>query len=128
MTDIDMITMFCAGPPDTPHSRRELRRYARQEADPPQWWQMPATTALVMENAPGAFAPATWPRVANRFTLRCRDCGLDVKRTLDRRYDHDYPPLSAVLETLRTNGIGEVSARSLDGVVAWTRPPRTDNR
>lgn len=119
MSDADIITVFCEGPPDVPHPRQVLRRYARQDADPPQWWQMPAIEALNMEGAPGAFKPATWPRVRRHLTLRCRDCRLHVKRTLDRDYDQDYPPVSAVLERLRANGRSEISARGLDSVVDW---------
>ncbi|WP_155946644.1 hypothetical protein [Mycobacterium sp. URHD0025] len=114
-----IIEVFCEGPPGARHERRVLRRYARQEADPPQWWPMPSHAALRQETAHGPFAPARWSRIHRRIGFRCRDCRVDLKHTLDRDYDRDYPPLSAVLEELRANGIAQVPVRNLDTVVAW---------
>ncbi len=120
MTMPNTIAVVCEGPPDAPHAQRVLRRYGRAPRHP-KWHLMPPPRAMDELDAVG-FEPV-WPRYGSAIQWRCRDCRLDIKRRLDHRYDYEYPPLSKVLERLRDNEIGEITARALDPLITL---PTTD--
>jgi hypothetical protein len=105
---ISRMTVYCDGPADVPHARTVLRRYLRMPVPGPLAWFLLPATGNVPESR------SDWPDHGDAIRLRCRDCRLDLKRSLDHRYGRDYPPFTAVFERLHAAGVDEISARALD--------------
>ena len=110
---VDRIEVVCEGPPDMPHPRRVIRCYVRlPDVEPAEWHWLPTDRRPL-----DALDAGDWPVHGQRIRLRCRDCRLDEKHRLDRDYGRDYPPFSAAFEKLRANGVREIGARALVGLV-----------
>jgi hypothetical protein len=123
--NIYSMIVFCEGTSDAPHPRREVAKYYWEGGGyyhpdrDGRWLKQPTTTAVWVD---GSWEENENAVHGSAIRLRCKDCGDNEKRRLDRSYGPEFPPFSAVFDVLGEHGINEISVRALVDRVQWDAP------
>lgn len=113
MTDVHLIELYCAGPPDASHERRRVTRMART-------LRMDDTTGWAVAREDGRRYPGD-DRDRDRLDLRCpaRGCRVSAQVVVDEtRSTRGYERLVEGLNEAARSGLRELPLHAVAGIVS----------